>query len=79
MLQRPDKLMVITPGDGPGSEFYYDGKTMTAFAPAENLIAVAEAPPPLDEALKAAYDSAPSTSRSPTSSSRTPTRTLPTG
>jgi hypothetical protein len=26
-LQRPDKLRVITPGDGPASEFYYDGKT----------------------------------------------------
>jgi hypothetical protein len=57
-LQRPDKLRVITPGDGPASEFYYDGKKMTAFAPAENLIAVADAPPTIDEALKAAYDSA---------------------
>jgi hypothetical protein len=57
-LQRPDRLRVITPGDGPASEFYYDGKTMTAFAPAENLVAVAEAPPTIDEALKAAYDNA---------------------
>jgi hypothetical protein len=57
-LQRPDKLRVITPGDGPASEFYYDGKTMVAFAPAENLVAVAEAPPTIDTALKAAYDSA---------------------
>ena len=57
-LQRPDKLRVITPGDGPASEFYYDGKKMTAFAPAENLVAVAEAPPTIDEALKAAYDNA---------------------
>jgi hypothetical protein len=24
-LQRPDKLRVLTPGDGPASEFYYDG------------------------------------------------------
>ena len=31
---------------------------MVAFAPAENLIAVAEAPPTIDAALKAAYDSA---------------------
>ena len=44
-LQRPDKLRVITPGDGPASEFYYDGKTMMAFEPAANLIAVADAPP----------------------------------
>ncbi len=57
-LQRPDKLRVITPGDGPASEFYYDGKTMVAFAPAENLVAIAEAPPTIDAALKAAYDSA---------------------
>jgi len=57
-LQRPDKLRVITPGDGPASEFYYDGTTMMAFAPAENFVAVAEAPPTIDAALKAAYDSA---------------------
>jgi|SRR5208283_1596343 len=57
-LQRPDKLRVITPGDGSASEFYYNGKTMTAFAPAENLVAVAEAPPTIDEALKVAFDSA---------------------
>jgi hypothetical protein len=57
-LQRPDKLRVITAGDGPASEFYYDGKTMTAFAPAENLVAVADAPATIDAALKAAHDSA---------------------
>jgi hypothetical protein len=57
-LQRPDKLKVITPGDGPPSEFYYDGKTMTAYAPKENLIAVAEAPPTVDAALQKAFDSA---------------------
>jgi hypothetical protein len=34
-LQRPDKLHVIMSGDGPASEFYYDGKTMMAYAPAE--------------------------------------------
>ena len=57
-LQRPDKLRVITPGDGPASEFYYNGKTMTAFAPAENLVAVAEAPTTIDAALKVAFDAA---------------------
>jgi hypothetical protein len=45
-------------GDGPASEFYYDGKTMMAFAPAENLAAVAAAPPTIDAALEAAYSSA---------------------
>jgi hypothetical protein len=57
-MQRPDKLRVITLGDGPPSEFYYDGKTMTAFAPVENLVAVADAPPTIDATLKAAYDAA---------------------
>jgi len=57
-LQRPDKLRVITPGDGPASEFYYDGTTMMAFEPAANLVAVADAPPTIDAALKAAYDTA---------------------
>jgi hypothetical protein len=58
VMQRPDKLRVITPGDGPASEFYYDGKAMMAFAPAENLVAVAPAPPTIDAALKAAFDAA---------------------
>ena len=57
-MRRPDKLRVITLGDGPPSEFYYDGKHMMAFAPAENLVAVADAPPTIDGALKAAYDEA---------------------
>jgi hypothetical protein len=57
-LQRPDKLRVITFADGPASEFYYNGKTMTAFAPAENLVAVTEAPPTIDAALKVAFTSA---------------------
>jgi hypothetical protein len=57
-MQRPDKLVVISPGDGPASEFYYDGKTMMAYAPAENLVAIADAPPTIDAMLKAAYDSA---------------------
>ena len=56
-LQRPDKLRVIMPGDGPASDFYYDGKTMMAFAPAENLLAIADAPPTIDAALEAAYHS----------------------
>ncbi len=57
-LQRPNKLRVITPGDGAASEFYYDGKTMMAFSPAANLVAVADAPPTIDAALKEAFGSA---------------------
>jgi hypothetical protein len=58
LMHRPDKLRVITLGDGPASEFYFDGKTMTAFSPAENLVAVAPAPPTVDAMLKVAFDSA---------------------
>src|SRR5690606_11118600 len=29
--QRPDKLRVITPGDGPSNEFYYNGQTVQAY------------------------------------------------
>ncbi len=57
-MQRPDKLRILTPGDGPSSEFYYDGKTMVAYAPVENLAAVVEAPPTIEGALKAAYETA---------------------
>jgi hypothetical protein len=57
-MQRPDKLRVIMPGDGPRSEFYYDGKTMVAYAPVENLVAVTDAPPTIDEALKKAFQKA---------------------
>jgi len=55
ILQRPDKLRVITSGDGPASEFYYDGKIMMAYAPAEDLVAVADAPPTIDETMEVAY------------------------
>ena len=57
-MVRPDKLRVIMPGDGPASEFYYDGKAMLAFAPAENLVAVADAPPTIDATLRAAFEKA---------------------
>jgi len=57
-MQRPDKLRVIVPGDGPASEFYFDGSTMTAYAPAENLVAIADAPGTIDTVLKQAYQAA---------------------
>jgi hypothetical protein len=57
-LVRPNKLRVITPGDGPPSEFYYDGKVMMAYVPTENLLAVADAPPTVDATLEAAFHSA---------------------
>lgn len=57
-LQRPNKLRVLQVGDGPASEFYYDGKTMMAYAPAENLVAIADAPPTIDKTLETIYHSA---------------------
>jgi hypothetical protein len=54
-MQRPDKLKIITPGDGPASEFYFDGKVMMAFSPKENLVAVADAPPTIDDTLQYAF------------------------
>ena len=57
-MRRPDRLRVIIPGDGPASEFYYDGKSIMAFAPAENMVAIAEAPATIDAALKLAFETA---------------------
>jgi hypothetical protein len=57
-MVRPNKLRVITPGDGPASEFYYDGKLMMAYSPTENLVAVADAPPTIDATLEAAFQAA---------------------
>jgi len=57
-LQRPDRLRVLISGDGPASEFYYDGKIMMAYAPAENLVAIANAPRTIDATLEEAYHSA---------------------
>lgn len=57
-LQRPDHLRVLTQGDGPASEFYYNGQQVFAYAPAENLLAVADAPASIDATLQAAYQRA---------------------
>ena len=55
LLERPDKLRIITPGDGPATELYYDGKTVMAYTPSADMVAVAQAPPTIDEMLHAAY------------------------
>lgn len=57
-VKRPNGLKVITSADGPASEFYYNGKQITAFAPAEKFVAVADAPPTIDEALRVSFDKA---------------------
>jgi hypothetical protein len=58
VLQRPDKLRILSPGDGPATQFYYDGKSMSAFAPKENYIAQSDAPPTIDAALDQAFSKA---------------------
>lgn len=50
-VQRPDRLRVLTAGDGPATEFYYDGKQAYAYEPKNNLLAQAEAPPTIDATL----------------------------
>jgi len=57
-LHRPDKLRVLSPGDGPRSEFYYDGKTMTAYSPGDNYVATASAPATIDSMLEQAFKTA---------------------
>jgi hypothetical protein len=57
-MARPDKLRVLQSGAGPANEFYYDGKMMMAYVPEANLVAVADAPPTIEAALKAASDKA---------------------
>jgi hypothetical protein len=58
VLQRPNKLRVILSGDGPASEFYDDGTKVMAYAPQENLIAIADAQPTIDKTLESVYHSA---------------------
>lgn len=57
-MQRPDKLRVITLGDGTPDEFYYDGKTMMAYVPSEDLVAVTDAPPTIDQMVDTAWEKA---------------------
>ena len=58
MMQRPDKLRVITLGDGTPDEFYYDGKAMMAYIPSAELVAVADAPPTIDKLLDEVWEKA---------------------
>ena len=57
-MQRPDKLKVITPGDGPRTEFYYDGKTVQAYEPSTKQLASVDAPNTTDAMLRAAFQRA---------------------
>ncbi len=58
LMVRPSKLRVIVPGDGPPSEFYYDGKTIAMFQPYTDFVATMDAPGTLEAALEAVYTKA---------------------
>jgi hypothetical protein len=57
VMQGPDKLFARTAGDFAPYDFYFDGKTITAYSPAKNLYAVKDAPPTIDEMIEGAYRS----------------------
>jgi len=57
-MQRPDKLRVLQSGAAAPNEFYYDGKTMMAYLPDANLVAIADAPPTLEAAIRQAHEKA---------------------
>jgi Predicted periplasmic protein (DUF2092) len=58
LLVRPNKLRVIVPGDGPPSEFYFDGAKVAVFTPRADLIASADAPGSVEQMLAAIYEKA---------------------
>ncbi len=58
LLARPNKLRVIASGDGPPSEFYFDGSAIAVLTPNEDLIAVADMPGSLEEMLGKVYEKA---------------------
>jgi hypothetical protein len=55
VLHRPDRLRVVTTGAGPRSDLLINGTELSAFAPAEGLLAQAKVPPTIDGALEAAH------------------------
>jgi hypothetical protein len=54
-LQRPDRLRIVSSGAGPRSEILVAGTELSAWAPAEGLLAQAMVPPTIDGALEAAH------------------------
>jgi hypothetical protein len=54
-LQRPDRLRIVSSGAGPRSEILLNGTELSAWAPAEGLLAQAKVPPTIDGALEAAH------------------------
>ena len=52
VMQGPDKLFASTAGDFAPYDFYFDGKTITAYSPAKNLYAVKSAPATIDAMIE---------------------------
>lgn len=57
-MSRPDKLRVEKAGDGVPDIFFYDGHKMIAYIPSEQFVAVADAPPDIDQMIDAAWNTA---------------------
>ena len=55
-LERPDKMKIVTSGDGPPSEFLYDGKTILEYLPTQNMVAETAAPATLGPMLDDVYE-----------------------
>jgi hypothetical protein len=55
-LRRPNKLRALLAGDAPAFDFYYDGDTVTAFAPATGVYSTKKAPSTLDAMLSGLKD-----------------------
>lgn len=47
-LKRPDKLRAIVTGEAPHFDFFYDGTTVSAFAPGTNVYSASKAPPSIN-------------------------------
>jgi hypothetical protein len=52
-LKRPDKLRARLTGEAPHFDFYFDGATASAFAPAAKVYSAEKAPPTIDTMLPA--------------------------
>lgn len=50
-VRRPDKIVAHLGGEAPRFDFYYDGRTVSAFAPGTNVYSVIPAPPTIDAML----------------------------
>jgi len=50
-MQRPNKVAARLGGEAPRFNFYYDGKTVTAYAPGTNVYSTMPAPPTIDAML----------------------------